>query len=131
MTIPGRILPVLVVGGFVVIALSAPTASQFAVGLSGILVSLIVFWRFCRFKMVRIDGDALVVSDYSSEERVPLSWIGRVDEHRHGRSMHVSIAFDRECAFGRIIEFLPQESAVAQELRLWAEFARGAALSSN
>jgi len=61
-----------------------------------------------RLKRVRIDGDSLLISNYRTEIRVPLSEIAAVSENRALNHHPVTITLRRETAFGRRITFMPK-----------------------
>ena len=94
--------------------------------LAPIVMGGVLFFVFGRFRIVDIDADALVVSDFRHKERVPLSWIETVEEHRGSKSVYVSVTFDRESGFGRRIVFWPDDDATSlvEELRSWGKLAR-------
>jgi hypothetical protein len=60
-------------------------------------------------KRVEVDDDALYVSNYTTEVRIPLSEVTVVCESGGGKSLtRVSIGFANPSAFGKSIEFLPR-----------------------
>jgi hypothetical protein len=60
-------------------------------------------------KRVEVDDDALYVSNYTTEVRIPLSEVTVVRESGGGKSLtRVSIGFANPSAFGESIEFLPR-----------------------
>jgi hypothetical protein len=62
-------------------------------------------------KRVEVDDDALYVSNYVAEVRIPLSEVATVRESGGSRDLtRVSVGFHRRSAFGRSIEFLPRLS---------------------
>jgi hypothetical protein len=66
-------------------------------------------------KRVEVEGDALYVSNYVTEVRIPLSEVTDVRESGHPKGLTtVSIALRNPSAFGQSIEFLPRLS------RCWA-----------
>jgi len=81
--------------------------------------------RFCR---VSLDGDALLISKFSREVRVPLLWIVEV----YGIQRHwIRIVFDRDIGFGTRIKFIPLTRLVGldQEHPFVAELRQLAGLS--
>jgi len=55
----------------------------------------VAFLIFGRMRSVQIDGDALLVSDFTREERVPLTRVEGVEEHQHrGRVSYISVTLD-------------------------------------
>jgi len=80
------------------------------------------FLRELRFCRVSIEGDALLISKFSRQVRVPLLWI--VDVHANHRHW-ISIVFDRDIGLGTRIKFIPftrlvgfdQEHPFVTELR--------------
>ena len=66
-------------------------------------------------KRVEADDDALYVSNYTTEVRIPLSQVTEVRESGGAKGLtRVSIALRNPSAFGQSIEFLPRLS------RCWA-----------
>ncbi len=61
-----------------------------------------------RLKRVRIDGDSLLISNYRTEIRVPLSDIVDVTENRALNHHPVTITLRHETQFGRTITFMPK-----------------------
>jgi len=61
------------------------------------------------FKRVEVDDDALYVSNYITEVRIPLSEVTAVREHSGSKSLTtVSIGLRSRSAFGKSIEFVPR-----------------------
>ena len=62
-------------------------------------------------KRVEVDEDALYVSNYITEARIPLSEVAFVGASGGSRALtRVSVVFHRPSVFGKSIEFLPQLS---------------------
>ena len=83
------------------------------------------YWFGMRLKKVRLDQDALLISNYFREVRVPLRDVTNVSGNRWVNTRQITVTFDRETGFGKSIVFMPkvkflwpgQEHPAAQELR--------------
>jgi hypothetical protein len=73
-----------------------------------LLAAASVYWFCIRLKQVRIDDEALYISNYLKEVRVPLRDIAEVTENRWVNIHPVTIAFQSDTEFGRSILFMPQ-----------------------
>jgi hypothetical protein len=73
--------------------------------IGGFLFNL--WWGFA-LKRVAIDGDSILISNYSREVRLPLSAIIDVRENRWIKLHPVTIVFDRETPWGSNIKFMPR-----------------------
>ncbi len=77
--------------------------------LAVLLVGGTIFLRTtARLKRVRIDGDTLLISNYRTEIRVPVSDIVDVTENRALNHHPVTITLRHETEFGRTITFMPK-----------------------
>ena len=76
----------------------------------GILLvgSAFIYWFCARLKQVRIDDEALYISNYLKEVRVPLREIAEVSENRWVNIHPVTIEFQRDTEFGRSVVFMPK-----------------------
>src|SRR5258706_5996968 len=90
-----------------------------------LLVLGLIVWRCSPLKRVRLDGDALLISDYRREIRVPLKEVAAIEEPLWRRDRRVTLRFRSGTTFGDYVEFIPRgifflpwrASCVADELR--------------
>jgi hypothetical protein len=91
-----------------------------------------IYWS-SKLKRIAVDGDAIYISNYSQEVRLPLAAIVGVTENRLLKFHPVTIAFDADTPWGRSIKFMPKirffsltffSHPVVRELRQMAEAAR-------
>jgi len=87
-------------------ASSDPIRWVFAV--VGIVLTLGSLWFGAPLKMVRIDDEALYLSNYRREIRVPLAELESVGGTNWSISQVVTLGFRSETAFGRTIVFMPK-----------------------
>jgi hypothetical protein len=103
-----------------------------------LLGSAFIYWRCAGLKRVRMDNEALYVSNYREETRVPLHDVSAVSESRWINPPHVIIDFCRDTEFGSRIVFMPtarwfgawRAHPVVTEIRVAAHHA-GAPLSTS
>lgn len=83
-----------------------------AIGLILLLVTILgaafLYWWCMRLKRVRLDEEALYVSNYLREIRVPLHQVEDVSENRWINLHPVFIEFRGETGFGPRIVFMPK-----------------------
>jgi len=73
------------------------------------LIGGAIIWRTSApLKKVQLEGDALIVSNYLRETRVPLSEIQEVTENRWINIRPVTIRFRSDTEFGASITFMPK-----------------------
>jgi hypothetical protein len=98
-----------------------------------------LYWSLV-LKRVAVDDDAIYVSDYSQEVRLPLSAIEEVRENRWLKLHPVTILLDRETPWGTTIKFMPKiryfafnwtSHPVVGELREMAAYARASRRASR
>ncbi len=81
-----------------------------------------------RLRKVILDGETLVISDYSRssrEVRIPLTTVSEIRASRLSKTKVVVLFFDEDFGFGKRVRFLPkarflwpwQEHPIAAELR--------------
>jgi hypothetical protein len=68
--------------------------------------SLFILWYSSRLKTIRLQGDHLVVSDYRSEEVIPLLQIGKVEETRIWNPKLIKLRLVRPGQWGDDIVFI-------------------------
>jgi hypothetical protein len=68
--------------------------------------SLFLFWFSARIKDVRLQGDHLVISDYRSEELIPLSQVEAVEETRIWNPKLIKLRLVRSGQWGNEIIFI-------------------------
>lgn len=68
--------------------------------------SLFLFWYSVRLKTVRLQGDNLIVSDYRSEELIPLQQIDEVKETRVWNPKLIKLHLVRSGQWGDEIVFI-------------------------
>jgi len=117
------VFPVVWIGGFAAATLSLflsphswtgtggglPEASMKWFFLFATLVGTIFIWWACvRLKRVRMDGEALYISNYSTEIVVPLANVAEVTENRWVNSHPVTIHFHSDTGFGSHVMFMPK-----------------------
>ncbi len=94
----------------------------------GIIGSCLLAWYASRLRKVILDGETLVISDYSRsprEVRVPLTSVSEVRASRLSKTKDVVLFFYDDFGFGDRVRFLPkskflwpwQEHPIAAELR--------------
>jgi hypothetical protein len=96
--------------------------------LAGWVLASIILWRSCmRLKKVRVGVDAIYVSNFQKEIRIPFEEIINVTENRWINIRPITIYFRSETIFGRHIIFMPtrrfsiwQAHPVVGELRTLA-----------
>jgi len=79
--------------------------------------SIFLTWTCFPLKRVRLDGDALLISNYVQEIRVPLADVTGVTENRFVNPRTISVTFRTPTAFGQRVMFIPRGSGV----RFWKE----------
>jgi hypothetical protein len=67
----------------------------------------ILLWICIRIKRVKATGEALLVSNYLIEERVPFTWITSVTASQFIRPAQITIKLREPCKFGTSITFIP------------------------
>ena len=72
------------------------------------LGALFSLWWGYRLKRVAVDGDCIYVSDYFTEDKLPLSDILAVTENRWLKGHPVTIEFASSTRWGHHIKFLPK-----------------------
>src|ERR1700694_1896501 len=90
-----------------------------------LLMLVLIVWRCSPLKRVRLDDDALLISDYRREIRVPLKEVVAIEEPLWRRDRRVTLHFRSRTNFGDKVEFIPKgvfflpsrASRVADELR--------------
>jgi hypothetical protein len=70
--------------------------------------TLFFWWIYMRLKRVRMDDNALYVSNYKTEITVPLSNVAEVTGRRWMNNQQVTIKFYSETEFGSHIVFMPR-----------------------
>jgi hypothetical protein len=80
--------------------------------------SACILWFTAPLKVVSIEGDDLVVSNYRKEWRVPLASISHVTQNRWLNLRPITIHFREEMPFGRTAVFMPPQRWY---LLFWAE----------
>jgi hypothetical protein len=73
-----------------------------------VLGGLFLYWGCMRLKRVDLDEDALYISNYLREVRVPLRDIEEVTENRWINIRPVTVEFRRDTDFGPRITFMPK-----------------------
>jgi hypothetical protein len=73
-----------------------------------VLLTVGSLWFGTRLKSVKLDDEALYVSNFRREIRVPLTEIDTVAVEGWSTSQVVAITFRSDTAFGRKIVFMPQ-----------------------
>jgi hypothetical protein len=114
------VFPVLWVGGFAVGTLSMfllpgsngpgepPPGMKWIFLLLTILGTAFLYWTSIRLKRVRMDDQALYVSNYLEEIRIPLQDVREVTENRWINIHPVTIELLGDTAFGRRVVFMPK-----------------------
>ena len=72
-----------------------------------LLGAAFAYWTCIRLKAVGLDDEALYVSNYLDEVRVPLSEIEEVTQNIWLNTRPITITFSRPTVFGRRIVFMP------------------------
>jgi len=77
--------------------------------LAGLLFgSAFIYWGCIRLKRVRMDSEALYISNYREEIRVALRDISAVSENRWVNIHPITVEFCTDSAFGNQIVFMPE-----------------------
>lgn len=75
------------------------------------LVGSVVIWGMCgRLKRVRLNGAALMISNYRREITVPISDIVHVKQNRLVNLRPVLLTLKQETPFGHTVMFMPRVS---------------------
>ena len=76
-------------------------------------ISIVAFWWYSSFKRVTLDGDALIVSDFRQEVRIPASNIEKIYKRRGGKGPDfVTIKFKSKTESGRRIRIIVGSSGM-------------------
>jgi hypothetical protein len=70
--------------------------------------SSFIYWACIRLKRVRMDSEALYISNYREEIRVALRDISAVSENRWVNIHPITVEFCSDSAFGNRINFMPE-----------------------
>ena len=70
--------------------------------------SVLIWWFCIRLKRVRMDDEALYISNYLVEIRVPLQNVVDISENRWVNSHPVTLKFQGKTRFGSSIVFMPK-----------------------
>ena len=82
------------------------------------LVAAVMWWTTASLKRVVLAGDELLVSNYRTEIRVPLTWIEKISGPSRTNPKRYTVTLVEPTDFGRRITFLPPMS---WSLLLWTE----------
>ena len=73
-----------------------------------VLGAWFLFWYGSRLRKVILDGETLIISNYSREVSVPLTSVSQVKGSRLAKTKDVIITFDHDIGFGDRVVFLPK-----------------------
>ena len=85
-----------------------PVALKCGTLASWVIVSGILLWFCGRIKRVQIDDDALYVSNYWSEVRIPYAEVNHISQSYMSGPMTITIHLRENSAFGDRVVFRPQ-----------------------
>jgi hypothetical protein len=68
----------------------------------------IILWIALRLKTVTLNGDRLIIENYSQEDKVPLSSINSISETRFINPKMIKLNLYPPCVFGEKIVFIPK-----------------------
>lgn len=68
--------------------------------------SIFLFWFSSRLKTVKLRGDHIIISDYSSEELIPIIQIEEVKETRIWNPKLIKLRLNRPAAWGDEVIFI-------------------------
>ncbi|HEY5038813.1 MAG TPA: hypothetical protein VIJ93_07065 [bacterium] len=87
----------------------SPSEKQWQWLVAWIAGSILIWWFCIRLKMVRMDNEALYISNYLVEIRVPLQDVVDISENRWVNSHPVTLKFRGKTRFGSSIVFMPKK----------------------
>jgi hypothetical protein len=85
----------------------APEAVKYAFAFIWVVGTLLISWQVGRLRRVRIDGGDLLVSDYRTEEAIPLNQVAAVGPDNSRSNKQVVITLRSPCGLGEKIRFIP------------------------
>lgn len=85
----------------------APEYGWLFVVLVGMVVALAIWWSVAPLKRIALDGDELVISNYLTEIRVPLSGVEAVSGRSVTDPKRYTLTFAEPTEFGRQVTFMP------------------------
>lgn len=75
-----------------------------------ILGTTLIWWTCARFKRVKLNGTALLISNYRDEIAVQAADIADVRQNRWINLRPITLTLRRETPFGRMVTFMPRRS---------------------
>lgn len=113
-------VPLLWTGAIVFLSASSPPNHRAVLLVGAVwLAGAVACLNFCvPLKRVTLDGDALLVSNYREEWRVPYALIAEVTQNRWIKLRPITIRLRRDSGHGDRIVFMPH---VHLRLRFWDE----------
>lgn len=115
------VLPLLVLGGMgagTVVAYLRPEPQKMPPGLradqewiliavAAVIAIAVMWWALGRLMRVELDEDELIISNYRTEIRVPLSHVARITGPSLSNPPRYTLTFDEPTDLGRTIAFIP------------------------
>lgn len=115
------VLPLLVLSGIgagTVIAYLRPEPQTMPPGLrpdqgwilmavAAVIAIAVMWWALGRLMRVELDEDELIISNYRSEIRVPLSNVAKIAGPSRSNPPRYTLTFEEPTDFGRTIAFIP------------------------
>lgn len=95
-----------------------PELAWMIVGALALLVAVLICWTVAGLKRLELDGDDLLISNYLTEIRVPLSAIAKIDGPSATDPKRYTVTFAESAEFGRTFTFMPP---MVWSLNPWAE----------
>lgn len=83
-----------------------------------VVVALVIWWTIGALKRIDLDGDELVISNYLTEIRVPLSGVEAISGRSVTDPKRYTLTFGEPTEFGRRVSFMPP---MVWSFNPWAE----------
>ncbi len=113
-----------------------PDQGWILMAVAAVIAIAVMWWTLGRLMRVELDDDELIVSNYRTEIRVPLSNVAKIGGPSRSNPPRYTLTFDMPTDLGRTIAFIPpiawtlmrmKERDEVVELRAAWAAARGAA----
>lgn len=115
------VIPLLVIGGMgtgAVMGLLHPERQKMPPGLrpdqgwilmavAAVIAIAVMWWALGRLMRVELDEDELIISNYRTEIRVPLSNVTKIGGPSRSNPPRYTLTFEEPTDFGRTIAFIP------------------------